>query len=246
MVIRLLVFLFGIATYAFFVAVVLWGVVFVGDFGFLKSINSGAMPEPWPRAALFDAGLILCFGLQHSLMARAPFKAWLTRWLPAAAERSFYVLASSIALAAVFSFWQPVPIALWNFNGGWQRSVLAGLFWAGWAMVLASTFLIDHFDLFGLRQVWLFVRGLPYEPVPFRDSWVYRHVRHPLMASFLVAFWATPLMTIGHLVLAAGMTIYILVGISFEERDLAKAFGDAYAQYRKRVPMLFPGPKSSR
>jgi hypothetical protein len=119
--------------------------------------------------------------------------------------------------------------------------VLVALFWIGWAMVLASTFLIDHFDLFGLRQVWLFMRGREYTPVPFRDSWAYRTVRHPLMASFLIGFWATPLMTIGHLILAAGMTVYILVGIRFEERDLLRAFSAAYADYRKRVPMLIPG-----
>jgi protein-S-isoprenylcysteine O-methyltransferase Ste14 len=238
---RLLVFAFAVATYAFFLIVVVWSVVFVGDVGFLKDIDSGAMRDPWYPAVLVDFGLVLLFGLQHSVMARASFKGWLTRWLPAGAQRSFYVLASSVALAAVYLYWEPVPIALWNYHGGWQRTALVALFWTGWAMVLASTFLIDHFDLFGLRQGWLFLRGVPYTPVPFKDSWVYRRVRHPLMASFLVAFWATPLMTIGHLVFALGMTAYIFAGIWFEERDLLKAYGSQYAEYRKRVAMLLPG-----
>lgn len=240
MLIRLLVFAFGVAAYLFFMAVILWGLVFVGDLGFLKSVDSPAFPVPPGQALAVDLALIALFGVQHSAMARAPFKAWLARWLPAAAERSAYVLASSVALAAVFLSWQSIPIAIWNHNDGWKHVVLMALFWTGWAMVLASSFLIDHFDLFGLRQVTLYLRGVPYTPVPFRESWVYRRVRHPLMASFLVAFWATPRMTVGHLVFALGMTVYILVGVRFEEADLARAFGEKYADYRRRVPMLLP------
>jgi methanethiol S-methyltransferase len=245
MAIRLLVFGFGAATYAFFVVVVLWSVAFVGDLGLPKSIDAGREPGNWPQSLAIDVALILLFGVQHSVMARAPFKAWLARMLPAAVERSVYVLASSVALAVAFILWQPVPIALWNYNGGWQRSVLVALFWIGWAMVLVSTFLVNHFDLFGLRQVGFFLRGAPYVPVPFKDSLVYRHVRHPLMASFLVAFWATPRMTVGHLVFAAGMTLYILVGIWFEEKDLVAAYGAKYAEYRAKVPMLLPWRRSS-
>jgi len=174
------------------------------------------------------------------VMARGSFKAWLARVVPEPAVRSIYVLASSMTLALIYLWWQPVPIAIWNHNDGWPHTVLVALFWTGWAMTLASTFLIDHFDLFGLRQVALFVRGVPYTPVPFKQSWIYKRVRHPLMASFLIAFWATPRMTVGHFVFALGMTIYILVGVWFEERDLVKWHGAAYGDYRKRVPMLLP------
>ena len=241
MVTRLFVLAFAAASYLFFLLVVAWAVVFVGDLGFLKSVDSGAPTRSWLASAAVDVALIALFGLQHSVMARARFKAWLARWLPPAAERSLYVLASSIALVVLFTCWQPIAIAIWNFNSGWPRTLMTVLFWAGWAMVLASTWLIDHFDLFGLRQAWLFFRGREYTPVPFEDSWVYRTVRHPLMASFLVAFWAVPTMTIGHALFAAGMTVYILVGVALEERDLLRAFGSAYAEYRQRVPMLVPG-----
>jgi methanethiol S-methyltransferase len=243
---RLAVFAFGVATYLFFGLVVLWSVVFVGDLGFPKTVDSPGYPTPRGQALAIDVALILFFGVQHSVMARAPFKSWLVRVVPEPAVRSIYVLASSFTLALIYLWWQPVPIAIWNHNDGWQHTTLVALFWIGWAMVLASTFLIDYFDLFGLRQVALFARGVPYTPVPFKESWVYRHVRHPLMASFLVAFWATPRMTVGHLVFALGMTIYILVGVWFEERDLVKWHGAPYGDYRKRVPMLVPwrSPKS--
>lgn len=237
---RTVVFAFGIATYLFFGIVVLWSVVFVGDLGFLKSVDSPGYPTPRGEALAIDVALILLFGVQHSVMARAPFKALIKRAIPEAAERSVYVLASSAALFVVYLYWQPVPIAIWNHNDGWPHTVLVALFWTGWAMVIASTFLVNHFDLFGPRQVTLFVRGVPYEPVAFKESWIYRRVRHPLMASFLVAFWATPRMTVGHLVFAIGMTAYILVGVWFEERDLVAAFGEKYVAYRKRVPMLVP------
>lgn len=243
---RLAVFAFGIATYLLFGIVVLWSVIFVGDLGFLKTVDSPGYPAPVGQSLAIDAALILMFGLQHSVMARGSFKAWLVRVVPEAAVRSVYVLASSIALALIYLWWQPIPIAIWNHNDGWQHTVLVALFWTGWAMTIASTFLIDHFDLFGLRQVTLFARGVPYTPVPFKESWIYKRVRHPLMASFLIAFWATPRMTVGHFVFALGMTIYILIGVWFEERDLVRWHGNAYGDYRKRVPMLVPwrSPKS--
>jgi protein-S-isoprenylcysteine O-methyltransferase Ste14 len=243
---RVLVFAFGAASYLCFLAVVLWSVAFVGDLGYVKTVDSGAPTRGWVASGLIDLALIAFFGLQHSTMARGRFKGWLTRSLPQAAERSVYVLASSVALAIVFAAWQPLAIAVWNHNDGWVHVLLVALFWIGWLMVLASTFLIDHFDLFGLRQVWLFLRQRHYTPSPFRDSWAYRAVRHPLMASFIVAFWATPRMTIGHAIFSAGMTAYILVGIKLEEGDLLRAFGSAYADYRQRVPMLLPGMRWSR
>jgi protein-S-isoprenylcysteine O-methyltransferase Ste14 len=237
---RILVFAFGIASYACFLASVAWGVVFVGDLGFLKSVDSGRGPVSRVTALVIDVALIVLFGVQHSAMARRSFKARLAQWLPDAAERSFYVLVSSVALAALFFFWQPIPLVLWDFSVGWERLVLVAMFWIAWALVLASSFLVDHFDLFGLRQVTRYLRGQPYRPPAFKDSWAYRHVRHPLMTSFLLAFWATPRMTIGHALFALGMTLYILAGIRFEEKDLLRSYGQQYAAYRKRVPMLFP------
>lgn len=241
---RILVFAFALASYAFSILVVGWAILFTGDLGFARTVDSGAPTRGWIESAAIDIGLIALFGIQHTIMARAPFKAWLARWLPPAAERSTFVLASSAVLALLFAAWQPIAIAIWNFNAGWPRTAFFALFWAGWAMVFASTWLVDHFDLFGLRQAWLYLRGREYTPVPFKDRWLYRRVRHPLMASFLVAFWAAPTMTIGHALFAAGMTAYILVGIRFEERDLLRSHGSTYADYLSRVPMLLPGRRS--
>lgn len=238
---KVLVFAFGVASVLFFLAIAGWMVAFTGNIGyFAKTVDSGAPALGWIASALVDIALLLLFGLQHTLMARAPFKAWLGRRVPAAAQRSCYVLASTAALALVFGCWQPIAIALWNFNSGWPHALFVLLFWAGWALVLVTSASVDPWDLLGLRQAWLHLAGREYAPVPFKDAWLYRVVRHPLMGSLIVAFWAAPTMTIGHTLFAAGMTAYILVGIRFEERDLVRSHGPAYTDYRRRVPMLLP------
>lgn len=235
---RRLVFLFGIGSYLVFFASVLYGIGFIGNVFVPKSLDTGDT-SPFMEALLIDLGLIVLFGLQHSVMARRTFKDWLMQWIPEPMERSVYVLISSLALILVFWQWRTIPDPVWMV-GGVPGAVLQGIFWAAWALVMYATFAINHFDLFGLRQVYLYLRGIDYTPVEFRQPAIYRYVRHPLMFGFLLAFWATPHMSIGHLVFAAGMTVYILVGIAFEERDLLKAYGQAYEEYRRQVSMLLP------
>jgi protein-S-isoprenylcysteine O-methyltransferase Ste14 len=223
---RLLFFLVGVAVYGLFLATVLLGVDFVGDMGLHVGMDGG-LATPWPRAAAVDVALVALFGAQQ-------------RVVPAPLERSVYVLSSCACLLSLFWCWQPLPAPVWDASGTRVGGALTALFWLGWALVVASTFLIDHFDLFGLRQVTLFLRGVEYTPPPFRQPAVYRYVRHPLMLSTLIAFWATPRMSVGHLLFAAGMTLYTLVGITFEEGDLLAAHGESYAMYRAQVPMLLP------
>ena len=227
---RLAVFAYGVLTYALFLLTVVYVVIFAG-----KTIDNGARSSAAVSVAV-DLALVALFGVQHTIMARPAFK----RRVPQPIERSTFVLASAVCLDLLFWFWRPLPGTIWNTTGA-ARAVLTALFAVGWALVVASTFLIDHFDLFGVRHVTLYLRGIPYTPVPFKESFVYRHVRHPLMASFLIAFWATPRMSVGHLLFAAGMTAYIFIGIAFEERELARAFGAEYERYRARTSMLFPG-----
>lgn len=227
---RIAALVYGALTYLFFLATTLYAVAFVGG-----RIDRGAR-APLAMAVAVDLGLVALFGVQHSVMARRSFK----RWIPAPVERTTFVLASAICLDLLFAFWRPVDIVVWS-AGGAARAVLIALFWIGWALVVASTFLIDHFDLTGLRQVIAYARGVDYAGVPFKQPAVYNYVRHPLMLSFLVAFWFAPRMTVGHLLFAGGMTAYIVVGIVFEERDLAARYGRAYEEYRTRVPMLVPG-----
>jgi protein-S-isoprenylcysteine O-methyltransferase Ste14 len=192
------------------------------------------------QALLINVLLLGVFGLQHSVMARPAFKRWLTRGVPAAIERSTYVLASSLALILLFWGWQPMGGTVWEVQDPAGRALLYGLFAFGWLLVLVSTFLINHFDLFGLRQVWLQLRGREYTQLRFVTPWPYRLVRHPLYVGWLFAFWATPTMTATHLLFAIVTTAYILVAIQFEERDLLDAHGADYANYRARVPMLIP------
>jgi methanethiol S-methyltransferase len=198
-----------------------------------------------PRAGLglaagIDVALLGVFALQHSLMARPFFKRWLTRAIPESAERSTYVLFSSLALIALFYFWQPLGGEVWKVQDPAWMTVLYVLFACGWLLVLVSTFLINHFDLFGLRQVWLQMRGQPYRALKFGTPGPYKLVRHPLYLGWLFAFWATPTMTGTHLLFAAMTTAYILVAIRLEERDLVAALGDDYARYRREVPMIVP------
>jgi protein-S-isoprenylcysteine O-methyltransferase Ste14 len=227
--------------YLLFLLTTLYGIGFTGGFVVPKALDDGVRGPLW-AGLLMDLMLIGLFGIQHSLMARASFKAWWLRRVPEPVERSVFVLAASLLLLLLFWQWRPLPGVVWSFAAGTGHVLLTGAFWLGWLAVVLSTFLIDHFDLFGLRQVWLYWRGIAYSPVPFKEAAILRYVRHPLMLSFVIAFWATSRMTVGHLVFAAGMTTYILIGIAFEERDLVRTFGTAYERYRQQVSMLLPLP----
>lgn len=236
---RFIVFLYGIACYAVFFATYLYAIGFVVD-AYVPRALDGPPTGSFAGSLAVDLALLLLFALQHSVMARPRFKDWWTRLVPEAAERSTYVLASSLALVALFAFWRPLGGSIWSVQNAAAVMVLYGLCAFGWLLVLVTTFLIDHFDLFGLRQVWLHLHGLPYRPIGFRMPGPYRLVRHPLYVGWLFAFWATPTMTATHLLFAFVTTGYILVAIQLEERDLAASLGDAYREYRRRVPMLIP------
>jgi protein-S-isoprenylcysteine O-methyltransferase Ste14 len=239
---RTLVFTFGLLAYCIFAACFIYMIGFLGSLIVPKSIDSGPK-APLLAAVLIDLALVALFGLQHSLMARASFKKRLLGWVPEPAVRSVFVLCSSLALGSLYWGWRPFGGTIWSFSEGPLYLGLQALFWIGWGMVALSTFLIDHFDLFGLRQVYLYLRGEAYTPVRFKMPAPYRYVRHPLMFSILVAFWATPHMSLGHFLFAAGMTAYILLGIRYEERDLLKSYGQTYDCYRHAVSMLVPLPR---
>jgi protein-S-isoprenylcysteine O-methyltransferase Ste14 len=240
-------FLYGVVSYGAFLASFLYAIGFVGNLLVPKSIDSGSSGA-LGEALLVNVALLGLFAIQHSVMARPAFKTWWTRIVPRPVERSTYVLISSVLLALLFWKWQAMPGSLWNVENRPGRMGLNALFWLGWLIALWSTFMIDHFDLFGLRQVYLQLRGVAYTPVRFNAGALYKFVRHPLMLGFLIAFWATPHMTIGHLLFSMAMTAYIFTGIHFEERDLANSHGEAFEQYRKDVPMIIPlpGRKDSR
>lgn len=230
--------LVGFASYALFFAVFLYMVGFIGGF-LVPTTLDGPASTPLAEAVVIDGLLVLMFGLQHSVMARQGFKHWLTRWVPQPAERSVYVLASNAALLLLFWQWRPLGGEIWHIENPNIVPLLWGLHAFGWLTVLTTTFLINHFDLFGLRQVWLHFRGRPYTQLPFVMPGPYQLVRHPLYVGWLMVFWATPWMTAAHLLFALGMTVYILIAIVYEERDLIRAH-QGYADYRRRVPMLIP------
>jgi protein-S-isoprenylcysteine O-methyltransferase Ste14 len=235
---RSIIFLYGVASYAVFFATFLYAIGFVGNFAVPRSLDGAPTAAFWP-SLLIDLGLLGVFALQHSLMARPFFKRRLTRFVPEAAERSTYVLASSLALIAMFAHWRPLGGEVWTVTDATLRGVLWGGFAFGWLLVLVSTFLINHFDLFGLRQVWLQLIGKPCTALAFRTPGPYRYVRHPLYVGWFFAFWCTPTMTASHLLFAIMTSAYILVAIRFEERDLLR-YHPEYAEYRDRVPMIVP------
>ena len=230
----------AIVAYAFSMLSLVGLILFMHDLWLPWTAGSGVLNGTWSRTIAINLGLIALFGLQHSIMVRPAFKRHWTRIVPEHLERSTYVVASGIALIALMAFWQPMPGVLWHIT--WQPFVTLCLVLLGLGGVIAvwSTFLTDHFELFGLRQAYLHDQGLPYTPVPFKMGFLYRYVCHPMMLGMLILFWVTPYMTVGHLFLASGLTLYILIGVYHEERDLMRHLGSDYVRYRQTTPMLIP------
>ena len=234
---------YGVVAYLGFVGVSLYAVGFIGGFLTPTSLD-GPPTRPLGAALTIDTALLAAFALQHSIMARPAFKRWWTRFVPQSAERSTYVMATNLVLLVLFAAWRPIGGALWATTGG-VRLAVVGVYLLGWAVLFYATWLIDHFDLFGLRQVWRRFADQPYVAPKFHTPSLYRVVRHPIYVGWLIIFWAAPTMTVAHLMFALATTAYILGAIQLEERDLLGAFGREYAEYRRRTPMLIPrfGPK---
>jgi protein-S-isoprenylcysteine O-methyltransferase Ste14 len=240
---RIIAFVYGVVSYLIFFLTFLYAIAFVGNIFVPKTIDRGGVESPFASALLVNAALLGVFAVQHSLMARPAFKEWWTKIVPKPVERSTYVLLSSLALVLLFWQWRPMTSQVWSVENTVGRAVLFALFAAGWLLVLLSTFVISHVDLFGLRQVDLYRRGSEYTPVEFKVSAFYRIVRHPLLLGFIIAFWSTPSMSLGHLVFAIATTAYMLIAIQLEERDLASFHGEHYKTYKRQVPMLIPLPR---
>lgn len=238
----IIVFLYGILTYGLGVAALLYLILFVGDLWVPKAIDSPALVSP-ASAVLLDLALVAVFGLQHSLMARPGFKSWWTRLVPKSIERSTYMLATALVVALLCWQWQPISGSVWSVTSPLLRELLQAVYWLGWAILFAATFMINHFDLFGLRQVYLRLQNKPYTPVPFVQMAFYRFIRHPIMLGLLLGFWSTPDMSYGHLLFAAAFTGYIFIGIWLEERNTREALGASYERYHRETPMLLPLPK---
>src|SRR5688572_23229896 len=236
---RIAFFAYGSLSYLIFLGTFLYAIGFIGNFGVPTTLD-GAARGPLGISVAIDVGLLTLFAAQHSIMARKWFKDWWTRIVPKPIERSTYVLFSSLALILLFWQWRPLGGVVWSVENPVGVFVLCALFFFGWLLVLVSTFLINHFDLFGLRQVWLYLLGKPYSYLKFATPGPYRLVRHPLYVGWFFAFWMTPLMTYAHLLFAVATTAYILLAIQFEERDLVREHGESYEAYRRSVPMLVP------
>lgn len=236
---RIVAFVYGIVCYGVFFATLLYAIGFLGNFGVPKSIDSG--PEGSTTSALaIDGALLALFALQHSIMARPWFKRAWTSLVPEPVERSTYVLFSSLALLIMFWLWRPIGGTIWSIDGGIAETIILGLYMVGLLIVLLSTFLINHFDLFGLRQVYLYMVGRKYTHLEFRTPFLYRYMRHALYFGWLLTFWSAPVMTVAHLFFAAMTTAYILLAIRFEEADLLTVHGEKYQRYRQQVPMIMP------
>jgi protein-S-isoprenylcysteine O-methyltransferase Ste14 len=241
---RLAGLLYGIVAYAAFNGVVIYCIGFLGNFLVPLSVDAGRVPDT-SGALLINLALLALFGVQHSLMARPGFKAWMTRHVHMSLERTTYVALSSAVLALVMWQWRPLPAIVWQVENTWAQVALWLLFASGWVLALAATFFTDHFELLGVKQALAWFQGRPYVPGEFREAAVYRWVRHPIMLGQIVAFWATPTMSVGHLLFSTAMLAYILIGLFFEERDLVAAHGEAYRDYQRRTPKLIPrAPKS--
>ena len=239
---RILALGYALVAYLIFFATFVWLILFTGNLPYAPTTVDRAIDgAPVAQAVLVNLGLIALFGLQHSIMARPAFKARWTKLVPQSVERATYVLAASIALILLLRFWHTLPGEVWDVRGAIAEPAIWALFAIGWTLLFISTWLINHFELFGLLQAWRHGREAPAAPPVLREPLFYKYVRHPLYLGFVIAFWATPHMTASHLLLAAGMTLYILIGIAHEERDLVAHFGPAYDDYRKRVGMLVPG-----
>jgi methanethiol S-methyltransferase len=236
---RAAILVYGLGCYLLFVVTFAYMIAFVGNLALARSMD-GQPRVPFARALLVDLGLIALFGLHHSLTARASFKRRWQRIVPPSMERSTYVLASSVLLLLLAWLWQPIAGLVWEAISPVGHLLVQAIFWCGWVIVLLASFAISHFDLFGLKQVYLQWRSESYPPSEFQTPLLYRAIRHPMMLGMIMAFWAAPHMTVGHLLFAASMTVYILIGIWFEERDLVTNFGDQYRDYRHQTPMLVP------
>ncbi len=242
MIKRVSIFIFGLCVYILFLGTVLYAIGFVGNIIVPKNIDDGTQTTLL-YAVTIDVVLVLIFGLQHTIMARTKFKEAIKNTIPDSMERSFFVLCATLSLLLLFIFWIPIPQTIWNFQTGFLNVIFTVVFWIGWLDIIFCTFLISHFDLFGVRQVYYYLLQKTYEPVSFKEPLFYRYVRHPLMFAFLIGFWVTPNMTIGHLLFSSLMTLYIIIGIKFEEQSLKNEFGESYGTYQRKVPMIIPLPR---
>jgi len=239
MIIRTLVLSYGLFAFILFNVVAIYLIGFIGNFWVPKTVNSGE-PIALIWALVINILLIALFGIQHSVMARPGFKQWWSKIVPTPIERSTYVLLSSVLLALLCWLWQPIPVVIWQVDNVIGYWLLYGLFAFGWLFLNYAGSLIDIFDLFGVRQVYLYWRGMPYTPVPFKEISVYKYIRHPVMLGIIIGVWAIPLMTVGHLLLALGFTIYIFIGIYYEEQDMKKTFGETYQKYQQNTYLFVP------